>query len=121
VARSLSFPGGAVLDAASPALASARAQRREVGRELRALLTATAQRLLAERACEAAQVVSRRQRLCVPVRAGMTGVDLFLFDDGLKGGSGFGPAGEGFIRISSFGHREDVLEAVERLKKVLKK
>jgi hypothetical protein len=29
--------------------------------------------------------------------------------------------GEGFIRISSFGHREDVLEAVERLKKVLKK
>ena len=29
--------------------------------------------------------------------------------------------GEGFIRISSFGHREDVLEAVERLKAVLKK
>jgi DNA mismatch repair protein MutS2 len=74
VARSLSFPGGAVLDAASPVLAACRAERRDVGRELRALLTATAQRLLAERACEAAQVVSRRQRLCVPVRAGMTGL-----------------------------------------------
>lgn len=36
-------------------------------------------------------------------------------------GSGFGPAGEGFVRISSFGHREDVLEAVDRLKKLLKK
>ncbi|MFH1055814.1 MAG: LL-diaminopimelate aminotransferase [Candidatus Altiarchaeota archaeon] len=32
-------------------------------------------------------------------------------------GSGFGPAGEGFIRFSAFGHRADVLEAVERLKK----
>jgi LL-diaminopimelate aminotransferase len=30
-------------------------------------------------------------------------------------GSGFGPAGEGFLRFSSFGHREDVLEAVRRL------
>ena len=36
-------------------------------------------------------------------------------------GSGFGPAGEGFIRISSFGHREDVLEACDRLVKVLGK
>ncbi|KAL3141156.1 hypothetical protein ABBQ38_003504 [Trebouxia sp. C0009 RCD-2024] len=32
-------------------------------------------------------------------------------------GSGFGPAGEGFVRASAFGHREDVLEAVERFKK----
>ena len=31
------------------------------------------------------------------------------------------PQGEGFIRISSFGHREEVLEAVDRLVKVLKK
>lgn len=31
-------------------------------------------------------------------------------------GSGFGPAGESFIRISSFGHREQVLKAVEQLK-----
>lgn len=32
-------------------------------------------------------------------------------------GSGFGPAGEGFVRASAFAHREDVLEAVERFKK----
>ncbi|MFC2174377.1 LL-diaminopimelate aminotransferase [archaeon] len=31
-------------------------------------------------------------------------------------GSGFGPAGEGFLRFSAFGHREDVEEAVRRLK-----
>lgn len=31
-------------------------------------------------------------------------------------GAGFGPAGEGFVRFSAFGHRPDVIEAVERLK-----
>tara|TARA_Y100000310_G_C20674879_1_gene812414 strand:+ start:776 stop:1996 length:1221 start_codon:yes stop_codon:yes gene_type:complete len=35
-------------------------------------------------------------------------------------GSGFGPAGEGFVRFSAFGHRKDVIEAVERLKFNLK-
>jgi LL-diaminopimelate aminotransferase len=30
-------------------------------------------------------------------------------------GSGFGPAGEGFVRFSAFGHRADVEEAVNRL------
>jgi LL-diaminopimelate aminotransferase len=30
-------------------------------------------------------------------------------------GSGFGPAGEGFVRFSAFGHKEDVKEAVKRL------
>lgn len=30
-------------------------------------------------------------------------------------GSGFGPSGEHFIRFSSFGHKEDVLQACERL------
>ena len=35
-------------------------------------------------------------------------------------GSGFGPAGEGFIRFSAFGHREDIEEAVKRLKNKLK-
>jgi LL-diaminopimelate aminotransferase len=30
-------------------------------------------------------------------------------------GSGFGPAGEGFVRFSAFGHREDFVEAVRRL------
>lgn len=32
-------------------------------------------------------------------------------------GSGFGSAGEGFVRFSAFGHRENVEKAVERLKK----
>ncbi|XP_073105164.1 probable LL-diaminopimelate aminotransferase, chloroplastic [Elaeis guineensis] len=33
-------------------------------------------------------------------------------------GSGFGPGGEGFIRVSAFGHRGNVLEACKRLKKL---
>jgi LL-diaminopimelate aminotransferase len=35
-------------------------------------------------------------------------------------GSGFGPAGEGYIRFSAFGHRENIVEACERLLKILK-
>ncbi len=31
-------------------------------------------------------------------------------------GSGFGEAGEGYVRFTAFGHRENILEAVERLK-----
>lgn len=31
-------------------------------------------------------------------------------------GSGFGPSGEGFIRLTAFGKRQDILTAVERLK-----
>jgi LL-diaminopimelate aminotransferase len=34
-------------------------------------------------------------------------------------GAGFGPAGESFIRFSSFGHREQVSEACERLGKLI--
>jgi LL-diaminopimelate aminotransferase len=34
-------------------------------------------------------------------------------------GAGFGPAGNGYIRFSAFGHRADVEEACERLKKFL--
>jgi len=34
-------------------------------------------------------------------------------------GAGFGPAGQGFIRFSAFGHREDVVEATQRLKEKL--
>lgn len=30
-------------------------------------------------------------------------------------GSGFGPAGEGFIRLTAFGHRANVVEAMDRL------
>jgi len=36
------------------------------------------------------------------------------------GTPGFGPSGEGFFRLSAFGHRENVIEAVERIKKNLK-
>lgn len=32
-------------------------------------------------------------------------------------GSGFGSEGEGFIRISAYGKREDILQAIERLKR----
>ena len=32
-------------------------------------------------------------------------------------GSGFGPAGEGYVRFSAFGHRADVIEACRRLSK----
>ncbi|GLT41883.1 hypothetical protein SLA2020_159150 [Shorea laevis] len=35
-------------------------------------------------------------------------------------GSGFGPGGEGFIRVSAFGHRENVLEACRRFKELYK-
>ena len=34
-------------------------------------------------------------------------------------GAGFGAAGEGYIRISAFNSRANVLAAIERLKKVL--
>jgi LL-diaminopimelate aminotransferase len=35
-------------------------------------------------------------------------------------GSGFGPAGEGFFRLSSFGSRDNVAEAVDRIRKKLR-
>ena len=31
-------------------------------------------------------------------------------------GAGFGPAGEGYVRFSAFSHREDCIEALERMK-----
>ena len=34
-------------------------------------------------------------------------------------GAGFGAAGEGYIRISAFNSRENVLEAADRLKNIL--
>ncbi len=33
-------------------------------------------------------------------------------------GSGFGPSGEGYLRLSAFGARADVEEAVERIGKL---
>jgi LL-diaminopimelate aminotransferase len=35
-------------------------------------------------------------------------------------GAGFGPAGEGYFRVSAFGHREDIVKAVESIKANLK-
>lgn len=35
-------------------------------------------------------------------------------------GSGFGPAGEGFLRFSAFGHRENILEGANRIRRNLK-
>ncbi|KAJ9673748.1 hypothetical protein PVL29_023359 [Vitis rotundifolia] len=35
-------------------------------------------------------------------------------------GGGFGPGGEGYIRVSSFGHRESILEASRRLTNIFK-
>jgi len=35
-------------------------------------------------------------------------------------GSGFGPSGEGFFRLSAFGDRDDVVEAVERIRRTLR-
>jgi LL-diaminopimelate aminotransferase len=34
-------------------------------------------------------------------------------------GAGFGATGNEFVRFSGFGHRDNVLEAIERLKKKL--
>jgi LL-diaminopimelate aminotransferase len=52
---------------------------------------------------------------------GMSSWDFFdklLTDCNVVGtpGSGFGPAGEGFFRLSAFGNRDNVEEAVERIK-----
>jgi LL-diaminopimelate aminotransferase len=35
-------------------------------------------------------------------------------------GSGFGQSGEGYLRLSAFGHRENMIVAVERIKKNMK-
>lgn len=34
-------------------------------------------------------------------------------------GKGFGPAGEEYIRVGAFGHRESILEASARLKNLV--
>ncbi len=57
--------------------------------------------------------------------AGMTSWDFFdklLTECHVVGtpGSGFGPSGEGYFRLSAFGNRDNVVEAVERIKKNLK-
>ena len=56
---------------------------------------------------------------CCP--CGMTSWQLFdlLLDKAhvvVTPGSGFGPAGEGYVRFSSYGHREDIMRAVDSIK-----
>ncbi|MCD6397275.1 MAG: LL-diaminopimelate aminotransferase [Spirochaetaceae bacterium] len=48
--------------------------------------------------------------------------DKLLSETGVIGtpGSGFGPGGEGFFRLSAFGHREDIETAMESIKDNLK-
>jgi len=35
-------------------------------------------------------------------------------------GSGFGPSGEGYFRVSAFGHRENIIKSIESINKNLK-
>jgi LL-diaminopimelate aminotransferase len=46
--------------------------------------------------------------------------DLLLNEANVVGtpGSGFGPAGEGYFRFSAFAERENVLKAMDRLRKI---
>ena len=48
--------------------------------------------------------------------------DKLLSETGVIGtpGSGFGPGGEGYFRLSAFGHREDIEAAIESIKANLK-
>jgi LL-diaminopimelate aminotransferase len=59
----------------------------------------------------------------VKTRNGLTSwefFDLLLNEANVVGtpGSGFGPAGEGYFRFSAFAERENVLKAMERLRKI---
>lgn len=48
--------------------------------------------------------------------------DKLLKDVNIVGtpGAGFGPSGEGYFRLTSFGDRENTLRAVERIKNKLR-
>jgi len=48
--------------------------------------------------------------------------DIFLNEGHLvcTPGVGFGPSGEGYVRLTAFGQREDCLEAMERIKQIIK-
>ncbi|KAK9833029.1 hypothetical protein WJX74_004733 [Apatococcus lobatus] len=63
----------ALLDRASPRLAEARLKRRENKRRLQEEMDSWAQNLHQQGACESRQVVIRRERLCVGVKAGRQG------------------------------------------------
>ncbi len=82
------------------------------------------------------EAVSGKKSSCVGVKVYYTGDSpyLWVYFPGYKSwdifdrildecrvvttpGSGFGPAGEGYVRFSAFGHRADVIEACKRLSK----
>ena len=72
-------------------------------------------------ACLTLQTVNHRVRKVVNV-TGSLPCCVMLEDCGIKTnnivttpGAGFGRAGEGFIRISAFNSRENVLEAIARI------
>ncbi|MFW6344508.1 MAG: aminotransferase class I/II-fold pyridoxal phosphate-dependent enzyme, partial [Sediminispirochaetaceae bacterium] len=48
--------------------------------------------------------------------------DKLLHETGVIGtpGAGFGPGGEGYFRLSAFGHREDIQRAVQSITENLK-
>ena len=108
------------------------------GRGIRALVIAPT-RELAEQIHESICTLGRKTRIrSITVYGGVNGPYIWLktpagvtswdfFDKLLNEcnvvgtpGSGFGPSGEGYFRLSAFGHRENVIEAVERIKKNLK-
>ena len=64
---------GRILDSASPALGEVRAARRANRAELRAGMDRWARQLQQQGVSERAQVVVRRERLCIPVRRGRQG------------------------------------------------
>ena len=64
---------GRILDNASPALAAVREARRTNRAELRALMDSWARQMHLAGVSERAQVVVRRDRLCLPVRSGRQG------------------------------------------------
>jgi LL-diaminopimelate aminotransferase len=71
--------------------------------------------------------VSASLTFCVYFNTVSTGANVktSLFDNHCieckaVGTPGSGHSGEGFFRLSAFGHRENVIEAVERIKKNLK-
>ena len=67
-------PGeGRILDSASPALAEARQARRANSAALREEMERWARQLHQQGVSERAQVVVRRDRLCIPVRRGRQG------------------------------------------------
>jgi len=70
IRRCVAVPGGNVLDDASDALRAIRDARRDAERELRELLRETADYMARKNFAERAQIVTRLNRECIPIKAG---------------------------------------------------